>query len=145
MSQFKLTADYNNESIIVNIDRTIRALDKFKSWQVEIKPYRKNRSKEQNAFYWAAFIPAIQSWYADSRGIQVSVEAIHEELKELYCPHTVETGTTGEEFRLYKSTTKLTTREWNEMIEKMAADFACMGCDTPLPDPDWKKNKRKAA
>ena len=143
MSDFYLNPECDNESVIRNIGSTIRSLDKTKRWQISCKVFRKNRSKAQNAFYWSAFLPAIVSWYYDSRGVKVSAEGLHDELKKIYVPFTESIRTTGEQYKLYKSTTNLTTTEFNTMLDEMAADFSDMGCATPLPDPDFKKRKKK--
>lgn len=140
MSNFILNPNHDNEEIIRNIGRTIRALDPEKRWSVKVGPYRNQRSLEQQGYYRGVVLLTIKNWYYESRGIAVSEDAIHEELKGVYVPYVTEQGMYGE-IKLYKSTTKLTTKEFNDMFEKIWADFAQMGCYIPSPDKNYKWSK----
>lgn len=138
MSNFYLNPNSNNEPIIRNIGKTIRALDPEKRWHVVVKLFKKNRSLEQQAYYWACLLPCVKNWLYETRGKAVSEEAIHESLKPDYCPYTQEEGIDGK-VKVYKSTTKLSTIEFNEMTDKLIADFADQGLYIPPPDKNWKR------
>lgn len=140
MSDFYLNPSTNNESVITNIGRTIRALDPEKKWHVVIKLFKKNRSLDQNAYYWSVMMPCIVRWHHETQGVMVTEQAAHEELKKLYCPYSVEQGLSGVQ-KIYKSTTKLSTVEFNDMTDRMISDFAEMGCHIPPPDKHWKSRK----
>nr|DAP89640.1 MAG TPA: protein NinB [Caudoviricetes sp.] len=117
-----------------------RAIGSFEGLPINLTIERrsKRRSNEQNAFYWACWIPLIQT-------------AIYNEWGELYNPNEVHTmlkttcnyeehvnPATGEVVRVPKSSTKLTTYEWEkefkQQIRQLCMDF--FGLDLPEPISD---------
>lgn len=138
MASFYLQPQADNESIIRNIGRHIRSLGSEKKWCVEVK--ESTRSLEQNAYYWGVALKTIKEWYHESRGIMVTEDALHEELKPLYVPYKKQQGAYGEQL-IFKSTGNLTVSEFRDMTDRMIADFCNMGCFIPPPDKFWKEKK----
>jgi len=144
MSDFYLfPGNENNPNIITNIGKYIRSLDADKKWHIKVKPYKKNRSLEQQGYYWAVVLPTIAKWHHEATGKLCSEEVWHETLKPVYVPYTTEEGPDGK-VKIYKSTTKLSTVEYNTMFDQICSDFADRGCHIPPPDPNWKKNVRQS-
>lgn len=104
----------------------IRGLNLGKRMQVEIKPYRKNRSQAQNRTMWAWI-----NTLADHTGY--SPDELHEMFKQRFLGfHHKEIM--GETVLIAKSTTKLSTHEFAEYMNKIEAVAAQMGVQLPIPD-----------
>lgn len=88
---------------------------------------KKKRSDQQNAYYWAVIVKTL----SDEWGYET--DEIHLLLKEMFIPKkfiTVE----GIEFQVIPSTTKLSTKEFKEFIEKIQRWASAQG--VYLPDPN---------
>jgi len=91
----------------------IRNLDVTTPWHFTWKPYKSNRSLDQNNLYWKwiAEICAAKGW---------GKNVLHDIMMHNFITPTFEEGPNGlTEVR--RSTTKLNTREMSEYMEKMAA------------------------
>jgi len=85
-----------------------------KVWSVEIKEYKKNRSQEQNAYYWGAVLPTIQAYIRDSRGENYSTDDIHEWYRDEFLPkRTI----------VIKGVTKVTRPSTAKLNTKKFADY----------------------
>jgi len=96
----------------------IRELSLDPVQQVVIQDYKKNRSLEQNAAYWAVYLPAIRKKINESFGADNSLDAIHEFMKDRFLDSKTEL-VMGEVKVLTKTATKLTTKEWSKYIESI--------------------------
>lgn len=101
--------------------------------QVNLSGKRETRSVRQNRYLWGVVYATVVSFMRDHHGRDYSDEAIHETLKELYLPSRVE-QLASREVRIYRSTTKLTKREFSEYVEHCIRWAAEFGCVVPLPD-----------
>lgn len=134
--KYKLAASQSRLTVIDTIMRSLNALSGDKEWQVEIKPYRKIRTLQQNKYLWGVVYPTIRKFYADHEGKQYSDEGIHEHFKRLYCTYTVESTPSGD-VKLYRSTTKLTPQEFSNLFENIFRDAAEAGIQIPPADFKW--------
>ena len=103
---------------------TIKALDIATVYEVTIKPYKRNRSLEQNSLMW--------KWYsiiADDLGY--TTEEIHEEfMRKLLTPTIVKTPSGMVE--VY-STKKLKVKEMTAYLEGIERTATEMGIALPRP------------
>jgi len=103
---------------------TIKALDIATVYEVTIKPYKRNRSLEQNSLMW--------KWYsiiADDLGY--TTEEIHEEfMRKLLIPITMQTPSGIVE--VY-STKKLKVKEMTAYLEGIERTATEMGIALPRP------------
>lgn len=92
--------------------RVIASLDLSKPWRVQIAPYKKNRSLEQNNYMWA-----MNTEIAKHTGH--TPEEIHEHCKgQFLAPRSV---TVKEMTTEYRTTTTLNTAEMSEYLERIRA------------------------
>lgn len=98
-----------------------------KPWQVEIKPYKKNRSLAQNKLYWK-WITCI----GDEIGY--TSDELHAIMADKFLlDEIIEYG--GKEIRKDKSTSRLTTKQFTEYLEKIDR-FASAELGIVLPSPE---------
>ena len=98
-----------------------------KPWQVEIKPYKKNRSVSQNKLYWK-WITCI------GNEIGYMPDELHAIMADKFLPDVfVEYG--GKQIKQDKSTSRLNTKEFTEYLEKIDR-FAAAELGIVLPSPD---------
>lgn len=99
-------------------------------WQVDVKPYKKDRSAEQNRYYWGVVMTTIQKAIQDSRGEHYSTDEIHEWMRDKFLPKRVIT-IKGEPKVLVPSTTTLTVGEFGEYLEQIIGFCAESGIVIP--------------
>jgi hypothetical protein len=112
-----------------NRDAIYQAFAQLKGKRVElsIRPETKQRSNNQNAYYWGVVVKMI----ADEIG--EDTETVHELLKDKF--NRSEIIIKGNPETVSKSTTELSTEEFNQYIEKIqiwAANFLGI----TIPDPN---------
>ncbi len=98
-----------------------------KPWQVDIKPYKKNRSLAQNNLYrmWVEVI---------AEGLGYTHDEMHAILSNMFGEkETVEFN--GDIVEVIKSTTKLTTKEFTDRLEKVDR-WAAGEMGIVLPSPE---------
>jgi len=97
-----------------------------KAQSVEIKQYRKNRSKSQNRTLWM--------WYNTiGEHIGMTPDDLHELLK-VRILGTVEKEVDGKTLVYPRSTTKLTTKEFGEFLDGVQMLAVELNCVLPIPD-----------
>ena len=92
-------------------------------YEILIKPRKKTRSLNQNAYYWAAVVTPFTEWLRENYGdSQIDKEQAHEMLKvkilgleEKHIPDT------GEKVTLIPRSKTLSIEEFEEYIEKCSA------------------------
>lgn len=112
------------------------AIQEFEGKEIEIifKRKYKQRSLNQNAFYWGPTLEFFQGLFLDSWGEIKSKEEIHEILK-FTCNYEEKINpATGEIIRIAKSTTELTTSGWID-YEQQLKQFALDYFNAVLPEP----------
>lgn len=101
-----------------------------KPWQVEIKPYKKNRSLAQNKLYWK---------WMKIIGNQLGYESeeIHAIMADKFLTDRfVEYG--GKQIKRDKSTSKLNTKEFTDYLQRIDRFVAQeLGIVLPVPDDQY--------
>ena len=96
------------------------------NYSLIVKPWRRPRSNQQNAWYWGVVLPLI----ADATGH--TCEELHEIFKRMFLPKQV-VMFNEVEYELPGSTTILNTAEFTEYVERVRTEAANMGII--IPDP----------
>lgn len=113
------------------------AIQEFEGKEIEIifKRKYKQRSVNQNAFYWGPTLEFFQQLFLDAWAEIKSKEEIHEILK-FTCNYEEKINpATGEIIRIAKSTTELTTSGWMD-YELQLKQFAMDYFNSVLPEPN---------
>lgn len=112
----------------------ILAASAGKAVRIVISPYKKRRSTNQNAYYWAVVIPPILAMFREA-GNNVDAEDVHEFLKENVGKlRQVFVTPDGEVLSGTGSTARLTTMEMEVYLEKVRAWAAEFDLAIPLPN-----------
>lgn len=117
---------------------TLPSLKEFAGREVtvEIKPYVNNRSVAQNAYYWSTVVKTVVD-SMKAKGNHTTPNAIHNFNKvviwEFYEPVMQPDGQVIKEA---KSSKKLNTEQWEQMMELTRAWYAERGLQIPLPKED---------
>lgn len=117
-----------DNNVLANLMNDLGNLNPKMSWKVEVKEYRQKRSNNQNALYW--------KWLnilGDELGY--TTEELHEAIKSKFLGKETRKTIFGEEYEALKSTTKLNTKDFSELMNKVE-QLALMH-DIRLPSPDY--------
>ncbi len=115
-------------------------LRNFAGMQVEItiQKKRKNRSLEQNAYYWSVVVPMVQIGLMDA-GYKVGKEETHEFLKATFNKKELVNEQTGEILQTVGSTAGMSTVDMMEYFREIttwALEF--LGIEIPEPGQQIK-------
>jgi len=115
-----------NDDIRKRVIATLTALDLDTLWTVEIAPYKKNRTLEQNALMWK---------YTDALGkhFGYSKDDMHEETMRLFLTPKSYVGMDGEIREVY-STKNLPVGEMSDFIDHLYQLGAENGVLLPVPE-----------
>jgi len=114
-----------------------------RSIEVTVKRKRKRRSSLQNRYYWGVVIRIISAYLMDFAPDQDGTPpVVHQYLKERFLPLVMEGKPqmvlpTGEVIEGIYSTTKLTTTQFMDYIERVLHWSAELDMIIPDPDPDY--------
>lgn len=98
---------------------------------VEIKDFKKNRSSQQNRYYFGIVLPLLADNYGDAK------TDFHEFLKRKFLmPRIVEID--GMRFEIMPSTSKLSTVDFNEFVEQVCR-FASEEMGIFVPPPNYSE------
>lgn len=104
--------------------------------EVAFKPLKYQRTQAQNRWLWGVAYVTISAWYKETQGIRVSKEAIHAHTLQHILGYKVRTEVVEGREVIYmdgKSTSSLSTSEFNQMKTDLQLHWAEKGCD--IPDP----------
>lgn len=97
-------------------------------YEVTLKPRRKTRSLNQNAYYFAAFVTPFREWLSENWGETFDTDQAHTQLKiAVLGMDTKVDKETGEEMQFVPSSRFKDTWEFSEYLEK-AAEFLARTC-----------------
>jgi hypothetical protein len=104
--------------------------------RVSVVRYRRRRSDQQNAYMWGVVLPYVAAGFQEAWGESLTSEEVHEFLKKAFLPtRTIVDKRTGEEVAIPATTTRLSTVEFMEYIERIAKFSAeRLGVAIPLPN-----------
>lgn len=135
-----------------NIDAKRRFLEQAKKLrglqEVSIRPRKKTRSLNANAYYWAAFIPDWTDWLREQYGDPtITTEQAHQLLKvRVLGPREKVIEETGEVIELIPTTHDMDKDEFAIYLDKAKewlADFA--GIVVLDSDLFWESKERRSA
>ena len=102
---------------------------------ITIEKKRKKRSNPQNAYYWGIVLPMMQTGFYNNLGEHVGIQEAHEFLKGRFLFREVVNQELGEVIKLSKSTTELSTIEWETYMDQIRAfSTEFLGINIPLPN-----------
>jgi len=99
-------------------------------WDVTLKQRKRTRSLDQNAYYWAAYIPFWHEWLKEASGEPwITKEQAHKILvKRILGTKEIVNSETGEVIdEVVPETHTMTTEEFSEYLER-AAEFMASFC-----------------
>jgi hypothetical protein len=116
----------NNQ--ITNKKLIRHAFEVLKDGRYEVTIQSKNnRSDQQNKYYWSGLIPAVKEGLKEIGYREITTaEQTHELMKFMFLKKQIVNENTGEVLETIGSTTKLSTTEFNEYIDRIsqfAAEF----------------------
>jgi hypothetical protein len=102
---------------------------------ITIEKKKRKRSNPQNNFYWGIVLPMMQTGFYNNLGEHVGIQEAHEFLKGRFLFREVVNQELGEVIKLSKSTTELSTIEWEEYMDQIRAfGLEFLGITIPYPD-----------
>lgn len=141
----KVTNGKLAEGVSITIRQLIAGME-GKNLVITIKEQGKRRSERQNAYYFGVVIPAIKELF-EAAGTSLTPEDVHCFLKEHVAGMMkVILLPDGGRRAIVESSTKLTTVQWEEYMDKIRAWAAQWGVVIPLPSeevPEWIKQQPK--
>jgi hypothetical protein len=135
--KIRIKTSVKNGRFFYNIDRVLQIVKSFEGKEIELtfNPINKKRSISQNGYYWGVVIPIMQNTMIDI-GNLMDNEDVHLLLRAKFLKEILAVDeNTGEVCERVKSTTELSTFEFNQYITKIrmwAIDF--FGVEIPEPN-----------
>lgn len=114
------------------------AIKQFEGKEIKLifKRKYKQRTTEENAFYWAVWVPILQRAIRETWGEVKTPLEIHEIIK-LNCNYEEKINeATGEFIRIPKTSTRLNTYEWEFEFKQKIRQFAQDFFNVVLPEPN---------
>lgn len=141
MKSFEIITDVKNGSFSRNINRIREAIRSYegKTLTLSLKVSRKERSINQNNYYWAVIVIIWRKLIQDEWQEFFTSNEVHEFLK--YNCNYIEKydETTGEILRISKSTKENSTVEQEEFHSRARElAFTMFKCEIPLPKEQIK-------
>lgn len=118
-----------------NLMTWIASRDQEITWKVVIQEYVKDRTAEQNAYYWGVLLLTIQAFILEHRGENYSCYDIHEWYRDEFLPHKTIT-IKGKEKVVRPSTARLTVKEFSDYLERIIQHCAENRIIIPAPEYD---------
>ena len=112
-------------------------LNHFKDKDVEVvvKTAKKNRSNNQNRYYWGVVIPIVQQGIFDTQGDWMTAEQTHQFLKTNFNYSEKVNEKTGEVLRFTNLTSYLSTIDFEIYMDKIRAfSDEYFGVIIPMPN-----------
>jgi hypothetical protein len=145
MSEFSGTVDKNGKIIINNFEwvKGLLLQYKDKEIQISIKKANKRRSAKQNRWYWGVAIKTIQEELLRIEGEPYEKEDIHHYILSEVVKTKFRTKEVMGKLITYsetKSTSSMTTKEFETFKFQLQVHFANRGIDIPEPNEDCYTN-----
>lgn len=113
--------------------------------RIEIMEHRPRRTDRQNRYYWPCFVQPLADFLREQGDLTEDEEA-HELIKAKFLRKTIVNKKTGEVMEYVGSTTDLTTKEFNEYLDRVAFWLADMfGIVVPDPNVYHEREEKNAA
>lgn len=108
-------------------------------YRFTIVKFRPRRTDRQNRFYWPAFVQPFADYLRVGKP-QFTDEMAHEVLKRMFLEESVCDTNTGQVFTYVRSTTDLSTVEFNGYLDKIA-DLFVNELNLPAPSPELYRER----
>lgn len=135
--KIQIRTSVTNGKLTRNRNLILDAINSYEGKELLItfeKP-KKQRSNQQNAFYWGIVVVIIKSCLK-STGNNLSENDVHDLLRLKFLKETISIKEeTGEVIERVKSTTELTTSQFMDYIAEIQ-QFAAEYFDVIIPDPN---------
>jgi hypothetical protein len=126
--------DHKFPQHIVDKVREILQTQEGKKVTITLESEKKHRSHPQNSYYWGVVLPLMYSAFRDDWGNDVTKEDVHQYLKEHVGKLTKEiVDANGESRTVLRSSSSLSTMEFEEWMERIRAFAAPFNIQVPLP------------
>lgn len=137
MKKIEVTTSINNGLFKRNRNIVLDAIKSFNGCDVvlTIDKAKKKRSNNQNAFYWGCLIPLMQQGAKDIWGENWSIDKAHKHLSGKFVFHESVNQKTGEITHTHKSTTELTTTDWEVYVTEIRI-YLLSDFDINAPEPN---------
>ena len=135
--KIEVTTSIHNGLFKRNRNTVLEAIKSFNGSDVviTIDKVKKKRSNNQNRFYWGCLIPLMQLGAKDTWGESWSVDKAHKHLSKLFVFHESINQKTGEITQTPKSTTELTTTDWEVYVTEIRI-YLLENFDIEAPEPN---------
>ena len=135
--KIEITTSIHNGLFKRNRNTVLEAIKSFNGSDVviTIDKVKKKRSNNQNAFYWGVLIPLMQQGAKDTWGESWSVDKAHKHLSKLFVFHESVNIKTGLITKTPKSTTELTTTDWEVYVTEIRI-YLLENFDIDAPEPN---------
>lgn len=135
--KIEVTTSIHNGLFKRNRNTVLEAIKSFNGSDVviTIDKVKKKRSNNQNAFYWGVLIPLMQQGAKDTWGESWSVDKAHKHLSKLFVFHESVNIKTGLITQTPKSTTELTTTDWEVYVTEIRI-YLLENFDIDAPEPN---------
>jgi len=137
MKKFELITSVFNGKFTRNRTIILQAIKSFENSDVVLtleKP-KKKRSNDQNAYYWGCLIPLMQLGAKDTWGETWNADTSHKFLSKKFVFHESVSQKTGEITNTHKSTTELTTTDWEVYMTEIRI-YLLEDFDIDAPEPN---------
>ena len=121
---------------VADFYRSLSAFD-GQEVEVEIRKRQKNRSLNQNKFYWGVFLPAVKAALIDVGYWMANEEQVHDLLKLKFLKTTSVNENTGEVMEILGTTTEMSTYDFEMYLTQVrvwAAEY--LGTTLPVPNEE---------
>lgn len=135
--KISIKTNVKNGKLIRNRNLILEAINSYegKDVLITLEKAKKQRSNQQNAFYWGIVIVIIKSCLK-STGNNLNENDVHDLLRLKFLKETIAIKEeTGEVIERVKSTTELTTSQFMDYIAEIQ-QFAAEYFDAIIPDPN---------
>ncbi len=138
MKAFEIETRIENGNFKQNRSLIIDAIKLFEGANVKfsIRKRYKKRSENQNDFYWGVWVPIFQKLFMDEWQEFKTPAEVHEILKTACHYEERINEVTGETFKFPKTTTDMSTYEWEKEFKPKVKQFALDFFQTGLPEPN---------
>ena len=133
LPSFTFYAGLPRESLIARLISFLKTLPLGDAWKIEIKPYRKQRSLEQNAYLWGVVYQTILDEGGETLAGWDSADLHEYFLGEKFGWEVLE-GFGRKRMRPVRRSSKLSTMEFMEYIDFIQCKMAQQGI--VIPDPN---------
>ena len=137
MKKFESITSVKNGKFTRNRTIILQAIKSFENSDVVLileKP-KKKRSNNQNRFYWSCLVPLMHQGAKDLWGEVWSIDKAHKFLSNKFVFHESVNTKTGEITNTHKSTTELTTTDWEVYMTEIRI-YLLEDFDIDAPEPN---------